>query len=247
MFFALDENIRPDIPAAYREYWQKLTKPGNWWTSQQRIAIAGVSRDAVNCEVSLKRREALSRNAVHGDYLDTHGASDVLMPEAIDAVHRIVMDQSRISAGYLEQNEAQGLAKPAYIELVGVVVTVLSIDEFHRALGLPLEPLPDPGPGEPDHYLPAQATEGTGFVPMIPNDGAVGRESDLWGPNGTANVIRALSVVPDALRDWIPVGNAQYLSFEAMGNFDQPEDRVLNRMQIELIAGRVSAMNECFY
>ena len=247
MAFDYDESIRADIPSAHREYWQKLARPGNWWNSPQRIAIAGVSRDAVNCEVSKQRREALSRNSVKGDYLDTHGAAEVLPPEAIDAVHRIVNDQTRISAAYVEENVDKGLSKPAYIELVGIVVTVLSIDEFHRALSLSLEPLPDPVPGEPDHYLPPQAVEGTGFVPMIPKDGAVGNESDLWGPQGTANVIRALSVVPDALRDWIPVGNAQYLSFEGMGNFDQPEGRVLNRMQIELVAGRVSSMNQCFY
>lgn len=43
------------------------------------------------------------------------------------------------------------------------------------------------------------------------------------------------------------MSNAQYLSFEGMGDFDRPAGRVLNRMQIELVAGRVSAMNECFY
>lgn len=37
---------------------------------------------------------------------------------------------------------------------------------------------------------------------MILRDGAVGPESDLWSEDRTANVIRALSVVPDALRDW---------------------------------------------
>jgi len=32
-----------------------------------------------------------------------------------------------------------------------------------------------------------------------------------------------------------------------MANFDSPENRSINRMQIELVAGRVSAVNECFY
>ncbi|MFT7128584.1 MAG: hypothetical protein ACI89U_000691 [Gammaproteobacteria bacterium] len=34
---------------------------------------------------------------------------------------------------------------------------------------------------------------------------------------------------------------------EGMGNFVKQDDRSLNRMQMELIAGRVSAINECFY
>ena len=32
-----------------------------------------------------------------------------------------------------------------------------------------------------------------------------------------------------------------------MRNFGQDETRAIDRMQIELIAGRVSAVNECFY
>lgn len=245
MAFDFPKYIRQDIPDAYREYWLKLGQPGSWWSGAERIDIAQASRDAVICELCVQRRSALSPNAVKGEHLIS---SSINLPlEAIDAVHRIVTDQSRISAGYVDQNEAAGLSKAAYVELVGIVVTVLSIDEFHRAMGMSLERLPDAQSGEPDQYLPVQAKEGTGFVPMIPQDGATGKEADLWGPRGTANVIRALSLAPNALRDWIPVGNAQYLTFEGMGNFDKPEGRSLNRMQIELIAGRVSSMNECFY
>jgi hypothetical protein len=53
--------------------------------------------------------------------------------------------------------------------------------------------------------------------------------------------------VPDALRDWRDLGTAQYLSFQEMGNFRKSEHRTLDRMQIELIAARVSAINQCFY
>jgi hypothetical protein len=81
---------------------------------------------------------------------------------------------------------------------------------------------------------------------MLPNDGAIGKEADLWGDRG-ANVLRAFSAVPNAVRDWMMISSAQYLSFEGMANFDSPENRSINRMQIELVAGRVSAVNECFY
>lgn len=247
MAFEYPDEVRSDIGVAHRNYWQLLARPGNWWNGAERLAIAGASRDAVHCELSKQRREALSPNSVKGKHLDTHGAYDVLPEEAVQAVHRIVTDQTRISATYIEQNAEQGLSKPAYVELVGIVVTVLSIDDFHRAMGMPLEDLPESEAGDPDRYLPEQAAEGTGFVPMIPPDGATGKEADLWGPHGTANVVRALSLVPDAVRGWISVSDAQYLTFESMGNFDQPEGRSLNRMQIELVAGRVSSMNECFY
>jgi hypothetical protein len=132
------------------------------------------------------------------------------------------------------------------VELVGIVVTTFSIDEFNRALGLEPEPLPAAEPGEPDHYRPSQATHITGFVPMLPEDGATGAEADLWG-KVTANVLRALSVVPDALRGWTGVAGAQYLSMKSMMQFTGDFGRSIDRMQMELVAGRVSAINECFY
>ncbi len=82
---------------------------------------------------------------------------------------------------------------------------------------------------------------------MIPPDGATGDESDLWQPGRTANVLRALSLVPNAVREWMAVGAQQYLSFDEMMLFDRIPGRTLHRMQIELIAGRVSSHNECFY
>lgn len=69
----------------------------------------------------------------------------------------------------------------------------------------------------------------------------------MWPSGRTANVVRALTLVPDALRDWRELAGAQYLSFEAMANFVKDEARAINRMQIELVAGRVSSINECFY
>ena len=243
MAFDYPETFRPDIGEAHRAYWNKLKSPGNWWRPAQRIAIAAASREAIDCDLCRQRRAALSPESVQGEH---HNQQD-LSATAVDVVHRIVTDQTRISAAYIEANESDGLSKPAYVELVGVVVAVLSIDEFHRAMGLSLESLPAPGPGEPDGYLPGQAVSGTGFIQMIPADGASGKEVDLWPADRTANVLRALSLVPDAVRSWLALSDAQYLSMQGMGDFDQPEGRCLNRMQIELIAGRVSAMNECFY
>jgi alkylhydroperoxidase family enzyme len=53
--------------------------------------------------------------------------------------------------------------------------------------------------------------------------------------------------VPDALRDWRSLAAAQYLSLEDMTNYERHEHRALGRAQMELVAARVSAINECFY
>ena len=235
--------IREDIPLAHRAYWKKLAAPGSWWSGAERVAIARETRNAVICEYCTQRKSALSPYAFEG----THQHSGDLPVLAVDAVHRIITDQSRITGSYVDDNALNGLSKAAYVELVGITVAVFSIDEFHRALGLEVEVLPDPTPGEITRYSPTMLSEDIGFVPTVPPEGSVGNEADLWPTGRSANVIRALTLVPDAMRDWRELGGAHYLSFQAMGNFGQDEARSINRMQIELIAGRVSSINECFY
>ena len=75
----------------------------------------------------------------------------------------------------------------------------------------------------------------------------MGAEADLWPAGFTANVLRALTLVPDALRDWKDISSVQYLAMEKMPSFFKDDSRSINRLQMELVAGRVSAVNECFY
>ena len=82
------------------------------------------------------------------------------------------------------------------------------------------------------------------WVPMIPMKGLGGDEADLWRPP-TGNVIRAMSLVPDAVRDLKSRSAAHYLPVEDVVN--PAAHTALSRPQIELVAGRVSALNECFY
>lgn len=240
--------IRAAIPEAHQKFWRRLARPGSWWTGAERVAIAAESRAALDCQLCKTRKLALSPYSdgyVEHDMHPQHAGN--LPPLAVDAVHRIITDQSRITRAYVEDNDRQGLSKNAYVELVGLVVATFSIDEFHRALGLPLQPLPEPEAGDISEYVPKHLSEDIGFVPTVPPDGAIGAEADLWPKGRTANVARALTLVPDALRDWQSLGGAQYLSFKQMENMGQEEGRALNRMQIEMIAGRVSSINECFY
>jgi hypothetical protein len=235
--------IRAGLVAAHQHYWQALARPGTWFTGPQRVAIAAEVRNAVNCPLCMERKTALSPNSIAGEHL----CGSLLDAIAVDAVHRVITDQSRITQTLVDKNAASGLSEEHYVELVGIAVTVFSIDEFNRALGLPLEPLPEPADGEPSCYRPEQAERGTGFVSMIPASGAVGKEADLWQNGRTGNVLRALTLVPNAVREWMAVGDEQYLSMKGMTQFSTFADRALNRMQIELVAGRVSSYNECFY
>lgn len=170
-----------------------------------------------------------------------------MFPTAIDAVHRVVNHAGRITRSWVEDNTTKGLSNSAYVELVGVVVCVLSIDEFHLCLDMSLEPLPPAQAGVITRYVPDVLRDDIGFVPMIPKEGAVGQERDLFPGGVGANVLRALSSVPQALHDWLALAAAQYLPVERMGNMVRDDARSIDRMQMELMAARVSSINECFY
>ena len=126
-----------------------------------------------------------------------------------------------------------------------MLVTVISIDAFCRGIGVPLHPLPEPRAGEPARLRPAAARDEGAWVPMLPPDAATGDLADLWRRGRSANVIRALSLVPDEVRGLRELSSAHYLGFEEM--MDLRAGKALDRLQIELVAGRVSALRECFY
>jgi hypothetical protein len=135
------------------------------------------------------------------------------------------------------------------VEVIGLIVTVFSIDSFCRGIGVPPFRLPDPVPGEPTRYRPEAARMEKAWVPMLPNGRVRGPEADLWGdmPGGqTGNVIRALSLVPDEVRALRELSAAHYMRPQEMIDLKRTP-RSLDRGQIELIAGRVSALRGCFY
>ena len=243
-FTSNNEEIRRDLPEAYRKAWQIIARPGNWWTGQDRVAIAAESRRARTCDLCVERKAALSPFSVSGE----HDVVTNLPPVAIDAVHRIVTDASRLTQSWLEQSYAEGMSDGRYVELLGIVVAVVSIDGFHRAMGLPLEPLPEPVAGEPSGYRPGGASDMGAWVPMLAPEKLTQAEADIYGHRPqAANVFAAMSLVPDSVRLLGLLGAVQYLPPEQVTNPTANGGRALTRPQIELLAGRVSALSDCFY
>ncbi len=237
--------VRPDIVEAHRHYWAELAKPGSWWTGAGRVAIADAVRGTRACALCQRRKQALSPYAIEGE----HDGGGALPEVALDAVHRVVSDASRLTRAWLEKTLANGLGDGPYVELLGVLVAVVSIDSFHHGLGLPLEPLPEPLPGAPTGYRPPSARPGAAWVPWIPAGEASEAEADLY-PAGarSPNVLCALSLVPDAVRAMAALSKAYYVAPEKVADPTHcAPGRALDRAQMELIAGRVSALNECFY
>jgi len=236
--------LMPDrITVAHRDAWKRLAQPGTWWTGAERIAIVQETRNAEDCALCSERRDALSAPSVAG----AHASSTELPPAAIEAIHKIVTDPGRLSREWLDGLLAEGLSDAGYVEVVGVLTTVISIDDVHRGLGLDLEPLPAPEAREPTRQRPTGATDEGSWVETVPADALDPEDAEIYGGRPfAANVIRALSLVPDAVRMLEVLHGAHYLSFDEMQMMTGLE-RTLSRPQLELVAARVSAVNECFY
>ena len=233
--------IRPDLAEAYRGAWEHIASPGTWLDGATRVAVADATRRARDCALCQRRREALSLVAVKGE----HDGAGALAPPLLDAIHRITTNAARLGEPWLRGLFEQGLTAEEYVEALGVAVQTLSIDRFHHALGLPPEPLPEPRPGTPSRVRPEGLVEGEAWVPL---QDARRFASELGLPVGRAPyVIRALSLVPDEVRAWQRLSAVQYLAPAQMLRFGASGARALDRSQIELMAGRVSALNECFY
>ena len=241
--------VRDDLVTAHARYWRRLARPGAGWSGAERVAIAREVRHARECAFCERLKTAHSPHALSGTHDGHSGNSGVLPEPAVDAVHRIVNDASRLTRSWYERTLADGLTDVQYVELVGTVVSVLSIDSFCRALGAPPHPLPEPEPGAASGYRPPTAAhDGASWVPMVPFDNSGTPEADLWIANRTGNVIRALSLAPDEVRTLHDLGGVHYIDHGLVRDASASRSGgALSRAQIELVAGRVSILNDCFY
>ena len=237
--------IRQSFAEGHNRYWKKLAAPGSWLTGAERVAIAKEVRQAPFCKLCIARKNALSPYQVDGAHETVTDLPDTI----VEVIHRITTDPGRVTKTWFDGIIQQGLSVEKYIEVLGTIVCVISIDEFCRGLDIPLNELPEPEPGEPDKYRPANIREdGDGaWVPILPNVVDSGPESDLW-EDRTGYVIRALSLVPNEVRYMLDLLNVHYIDNRQIWNVTgSPEGRHLTRAQMEIVAARVSALNGCFY
>ena len=220
-YAAADLDVREIIVQANRSTWERLANPGSHWTGAERIEIARQARAARAVRATPPwLREGLP---------DAGGR----LPEAaVEAARTIAADAHKIDAAWAARTIA-ALGDAAYVELGSIVASTAALDAFGEALGRGHEPLPDPVPGEPDGARLAEVADVGAYLPLM----------EPWqGPN----VGRALSLVPSANLLFMQNVMAMYSS-EGGGFFDTVWDGPLSRPQAELLAARVSALNECFY
>jgi hypothetical protein len=242
--------VRADIVQQHNVAWGRIARAGAWLDGATRVAIAAETRNVSECTLCTRRKEALSQYSISGD----HDSLGVLPERIVEQIHGIVSDPGHLTRKWFDGVIASGTHDVEYVEIVGVIATVVSIDTFCRGVGVPPHPLPEPLPGRPHQRRPRTAHQrGEAWVPMIhPKDveGDLDTEEEKtlaksWG-GILANIRRALSLVPEEAFAWFQLVETQYLPGKWMRDFSR-EFRAITHAQIELIAGRVSILNQCFY
>lgn len=152
-----------------------------------------------------------------------------LDPVTTRAVRTVAGRPADIRRGWVSDLVDDGLDHARYVELVGVVSRAVAIDTLLEALALEVEPLPEPLAGEPSRDIDDRARLGKAWVPMV----------------GGASITQALSLVPAENAELERLHGPLYLTFKEMS--DPAIHKGLSRPQMELVAARTSAHNECFY
>lgn len=229
--------IHADLEKVHTEQWQKLSAPGSWGTAAQRLAVANEAR-AAGIEASLLEAPA-----------DGGAEADVELP---DLVRRLVRKLATAPKDFLQADydeaRAGGLSDAEFVELVGVVSRATNMDIFARGIGIELRPFAPAQVGKPSREKSAAAVVEQAWVPTVPNqpDGGADAEA-LYGGKPKPYIMRSMSLVPEEYRDHVAMEQVQYMPLDRVLTYDYQYHEGLTRPQVEVVAGRVSALNECFY
>ena len=230
--------LDPALARHHEEEFETFAAAGTWFTGEERTAIARQARYA-RCRAGLQE-------ATDGE---ARNPSDDILPGALlDAVTQIAVAPKDIERSFFERTLAAEISDAEYVETVGIVARLANLDVFARGIGVAMRPLRDPVDGEPSYERPDTAVDEGAWVPTLPsNENGGGAAKAVYGGDMMPFIYRALSLVPTEASRMIHGGNIQYLPLNKFFDFSYSHHPSLSRPQVEIVAGRVSALNECFY
>ena len=229
--------IRADLAAVHSTTMESFSAPGTWFEAKERREI-----------VALSRRARAERGFQIQDYTDE--VQDIDLPSGtLKLIEMVSCEAEKIDKHFYLELVSNGLLAEQYVEIVGLVTRAMSVDTFCRSLGLSMCLLADARDGVPSKQLPDTATIDHAWVPIIPAGPKGGAPAQaLYGETDfVANIFSALSLVPDEASGVMQLGQTQYVEARDFQNFKFFRDENFSRAQLELVAARISALNNCFY
>lgn len=210
--------ISSEYQAAVASTRDLLARCGTWWAAKEIASVVA-------------RADARAAARSTPPWIHELPPAVELPEAALSVIDRIATDPASVDAEWAAEH-VRHLGDGAYVELVGVTAVAVALRIFADAVGTDVEPLPAPADaGTPSGERPDGVRAIGAYVPMV-------------DPFPFANVARALSLVPSANELFYTLVRPMY---SAAGFESLVWDTPLSRPQVELVASRVAALNECFY
>jgi len=210
--------VRADLADAHSRSIDHVRRGGATLSAGRRVAIARCARDA---------------------YLDPEPSPPWVRPFGDphrDVAYRVARHAGTVTEQWYRQTLDEGLSELEWIEIVGIVCAVVPPVAFARAIGAPT---PEIGDALDDDFLTGNVAEPLAAATL--NWVPVAAPADQ-----RASVVQALSALPDEFDNLWRLAAAQYMSDAQM--VDPAWTRgTLSRPQMELVAGRISKIRECFF
>ena len=226
-----DLAVRQRIRRSHETAIEVFAEPGTWLDSDSRLAILKEARNAGVCPLCLERKNAVSPYALEGN----HQVVTNLSADLVEIVHRIVTDSGRLTKSWYQRVTNSAVTAEIYVEIVGLVATSIVIDSFGAALGADQAEPPVSQGGKPTLKSNDKVIDVGAWVPVLDLEQT---ETDLDIP-AAPNIFRAMGLVPKAIEHFFGVMQSQY----SLTKYEIS----LKRSQIEMLAARVSSLNQCFY
>ena len=238
LYHDCEHPIRQELETAHAQTLASFSQSGAWWNGEQRASIVSEARDA-RCRAGLQDQAVADPTTVE-------------IPDVAKRVARqVAVSTNDLEHGFYVKAIDEGLSDGQYVEIVGIVSRLTNLDVFARGIGVAPRLLAEPESKAPSNVRPVTAIKEGAWVDSIPG-GRRGKDEAIYtydskAVEGAPFIYRALSLVPEEAKGLIALGKAQYLKIADFMDLDFSYDPDMTRAQIELLAARVSAINECFY
>ena len=138
--------VSKEIENVHEFQINSMGKSRSWGTGTQRLAIAKEARIAAY-EAGVLEKPS-----------DENLSEDIKLPNAVkEIVKQIAITPQSLNKNIYDKTLNEGISEGEYVEIVGIVSRITSLDVFARGIGIPLRNLPNPEKKAPTRTRPKEA------------------------------------------------------------------------------------------
>lgn len=233
-------SLRPSLGLGIGQAQERLAQAGTWLDARTATLLIDSTRSSDRCQACTAAETALSPEHV-GD----HNGPDGLSQSFVDLTHRVRRDNSRLAESWVKAT-IKKVGEGEYVEAVGIGGVVAILDTFSEAVGV------GPFGFDTSHERVPERVEPDGlairycWVRTIAPEAATGEIRALYGDEDVATVDEALTLSPYVTSTFWGLVKSMYIK---PGTEHELSDLSgdLTLAEVELLASRLSVLNECFY